>query len=125
MRSTGRRPPKGSTYLEVQVAFATLGIVLAGFAPVIVAGQRILARAEARAKPAVNRYLAPPRDAWSRKLGVAATVDNDPGPFDLAPPGTPKNDVAIVAGSYSRSTADDTARLSATVKARPEPEGDP
>lgn len=117
---------RGSTYLEVQAAFATLGLVLAGFAPIVVAGQRMLVRIEARARPAVGLYLNPPADEWSRKLGVAATlVPADPGPFAPASVGDPENDVAIVVGSFSRSIADDVASVSVVVTPRPKDGGGP
>lgn len=114
---------RGTTYLEVQIAFTTLGLALAGFAPVIVAGQRIMSRVERQAPPATNAYIVPAGAAWSRKLGASASLAaTDPGAYATGRSATRANDVSILPGTLSRSSADDRAEVSVQVKARPEDE---
>lgn len=95
-RST-RRPRRGYTLLEAQVAFAVLGVALAGICPLVVMQLRVVRKLEARF-PAGTYYVAPAPDAWARKLGVpAAVVATDPGSPSNVATAAPARSVTLVA----------------------------
>jgi hypothetical protein len=89
MRADRPAPRRGLTYLEIQIAFAVLGVALSGLAPLAVAQLRLMERAEARvyclfpsefaADPpaagavAIRRVAPDPAGAssWGRTLGAA------------------------------------------------------
>lgn len=118
---------RGSSYLEVQVAFAVLGVALAGLAPILVAQLRLIDRIEARLEPDKDHYLVPATNPWMRKLGAAATITtSDPG--DLPDPtptaGEARNVVAIEA--IPAAGPGDTMAVTVLVTAIPaEPESGP
>jgi hypothetical protein len=103
-----RRPRRASTLLEVQIAFAVLGVGLAGLCPFVVMQYRQLRLLEQRfeadayefknlGRPIETRtfgrayYLVPWKNPWARKLtaraGVSSTNDNplDAGQADAVP----------------------------------------
>ena len=91
------RRRSGSSYLEVQVAFAVLGISLAGLVPVVVSQLRMTDQIEAFLPSGEVHYLAPAEDPWARKLGVSATLSaTNPGPSTEVPTSTPINRIEII-----------------------------
>jgi hypothetical protein len=118
-RSARRR---GSTYLEVQVAFAVLGVALAGLAPVVVSQLRMTERVEDLLPSDVELYFAPMNDPWARKLGIdAELLAIDPGPSAGASGAAPVNTVEVVLADVGG--LDDLASVEVLVEEIPEPEG--
>jgi hypothetical protein len=71
---------RASSYLEVQAAFAVLGISLAGLAPAVVSQLRMASRVDALLPAGGSLYLAPSEEPWDRKLGLDASLSAiDPG----------------------------------------------
>jgi hypothetical protein len=117
-RSARRR---GSTYLEVQVAFAVLGVALAGLAPVVVAQLRMTERVEDLLPSEVQLYFTPMTDPWARKLGIdTALMAIDPGPAAEGSGTTPVNTVEIVLADVGG--LDDLASVEVLVEEIPEPD---
>ncbi|WP_152054029.1 hypothetical protein [Tautonia marina] len=104
------RPPiarRGSTYLEVQVAFAVLGVALAGLAPIVASQTRLITRIEQTISTDTINYLVPAQhlgaseNRWLRKLGFDATLSANPPATALAPPIDRANSVSIRSSSLS------------------------
>lgn len=71
----------GFTILELQVAFVTFAIAMAGLCPLVVMQSKHLARIEERFSDDATYYLIPSTDDWARKLGASASIKTeDPGP---------------------------------------------
>lgn len=106
MSSLIRRRRRASTLLEVQVAFAVLGVGLAGLCPLVVMQYRQLRLLEQRfeadvyefknlGRPVESRtlgrvyYLVPRKNPWARKLTtralVSTTSDNPLDQGEAAP----------------------------------------
>lgn len=104
--SRAGRARRGLTYLEVQAAFAALGVVLAGLAPAVVSQLRLMAAIDRRF-PEGTHYLVPAGDPWASKLGADATIEAS-DTYAPAPAGPePDNDVELVPGSAAGSAAAD------------------
>ncbi len=72
---------RGFSYLELQVAFALLGIALAGLCPLVVMQSKQLQKLESRFDHETTYYLAPSASPWARKLAAPASISTeDPGP---------------------------------------------
>lgn len=111
----------GSTYLEVQVAFAVLGVALAGLAPVVVSQLRMTERVEDLLPSDVQLYFAPMTDPWARKLGIDADLlAVDPGPSAGESGTTPVNTVEVVLADVGG--LDDLASVEVLVEKIPAPE---
>ncbi|HVC98345.1 MAG TPA: prepilin-type N-terminal cleavage/methylation domain-containing protein [Pirellulales bacterium] len=93
-RQTGWR--RGFTILELEVAMVLFGVALMGVCPLIVMYTKQLRNLQGRFNPQTAYYLVPSADAWTRKLGAAASVVTV-APGAPQPPGssTPVNDVEI------------------------------
>jgi prepilin-type N-terminal cleavage/methylation domain-containing protein len=96
----GVSPPvarrRGFTILELEVAMVLFGVALTGVCPLMVMYSKQLKNMQGRFNPQTAYYLVPSSDAWTRKLGAAASVvTQDPGA--PPPPGSPMpvNDVEI------------------------------
>jgi prepilin-type N-terminal cleavage/methylation domain-containing protein len=84
LRKTCLRP--GFSLLELEVAMAVLGIALSGLYPLIVMQTRVVNAFDKRMASGTLHYLIPAGDAWSRKLGAAATIETtDPGAIAGSP----------------------------------------
>ncbi|MEW4568905.1 hypothetical protein AB1L88_13655 [Tautonia sp. JC769] len=98
---------RGSTYLEVQVAFAVLGVALAGLAPIVASQTRLITQIENTLSTDAVNYLVPAQhlgaseNLWLRKLGFDATLSTNPPATDPAPPTEPVNAVTILSSSLS------------------------
>jgi hypothetical protein len=107
------------------VAFAALGVALAGLAPLVVTQLRLMSRIEARLPDGAALYLVPAADPWARKLGVAATLAAaDPGGTAGDPSPAPRNRVRVVAAEVAGPA--DVASVEALVEPIPrEPDAPP
>jgi hypothetical protein len=98
---------RGSTYLEVQVAFAVLGVALAGLAPIVASQTRLITQIEDTISTDAVNYLVPAQhlgaseNLWLRKLGFDATLSTSPPVSDLEPPTDRANSVSILSSSLS------------------------
>jgi hypothetical protein len=87
---------RGTTYLEVQIAFAALGVALAGLGPMVVAQIRLMGRVEARFPASATYYLSPPAQPWAARLGASALRGTDPPVAAPAPAPGGVNAVTLV-----------------------------
>lgn len=118
---------RGSTYLEVQVAFAVLGVSLAGLAPIVASQTRLITRLEnAISTDAVN-YLVPAQhlgaseNLWLRKLGFDATLSTSPPATTLDAATDRANSVSILSSSLSTIESNAWVEVSVTpIPADPE-----
>jgi type II secretory pathway pseudopilin PulG len=104
-----RLPRRGTSLLEVQIAFALLGVGLAGLAPLVVMQLRQVRQLELRLQgqvmqtttstgtsqmmlPGQTYYIVPWQNAWAQKLAgsgqilTSAMSACDPGPLTVPPP---------------------------------------
>jgi type II secretory pathway pseudopilin PulG len=114
-RARGSRARCGATLLEIQVAFAVLGISLAGLCPFVVMQLRQVRRLELRLQaqvvntrtgqvmlPGQTYYLVPWLNPWARKLAgggqVLTSAANacDPGPLAVPSPAPTAYPVTIL-----------------------------
>ena len=86
-RAAGRRRPRrGFTLLEFEVAMVVLGIALVGLLPLAVVHSRVMKSLEDRYSSQGEWYLAASQNRWEQKLGAAASLsDTDPGPMPEPP----------------------------------------
>jgi type II secretory pathway pseudopilin PulG len=129
MSNTRRRPRRGYSLIEVQVAFAILGIGLAGLCPLAVMRFRQVRQLELRLQgnvvqtsiatgqretmlPGTKYYIVPWTNPWARKLTGSAQILTspsnacDPGPLPLpfpAPQAFPVTIVELDAAPSSQS----------------------
>jgi type II secretory pathway pseudopilin PulG len=130
VRAVRRHPQRrGYTMLEVQVAFAVLGIAMAGLCPLVVMQLRQVRQLELRLQGQVVQlntptgesrtmlagkayYVVPWQNPWTRKLAGSAqilgsaTSPCDPGPLSVpvpAPTAYPVTIVELDAPPYSQT----------------------
>ncbi len=70
-----RADRRGCSFLELQVAFALLGIALAGVVPLLVMQSKQLKAIESRLPHGQTHRLVPVTSDWARKLGAPATIE--------------------------------------------------
>jgi type II secretory pathway pseudopilin PulG len=125
---------RGTSLLEVQIAFALLGVALAGLAPLVVMQLRQVRQLELRLQgevvqtrtasgmcqmilPGQNYFVVPWRNPWARKLTgsgqilTSQTSPCDPGPLPLPTPAPTAFPVTIV----ELNAAPGSQNLTATV----------
>jgi hypothetical protein len=93
------------------VAFAVLGVALAGLAPAVVSQLRMAGRVDALLPAGGPLFLAPSEGPWARKLGLDAGLSAvDPGPPAAGAGPTPTHLVEVVladlAGPLDRATVE-------------------
>lgn len=100
------------------MAFAVLGVALAGLAPVVVSQLRMTSRVEDLLPAETVLYFAPKAEPWARKLGIDADLQVvDPGPSAGGPGTTPVNTVEVVLADVGG--LDDTANVEVLVEKIP------
>ena len=118
-----RRSRFGFSLLEAQVAFALLGLALAGICPLIVMQLKMSRKIQmgfnpqtAYFHPGDTFYLVPPSDPWEQKLGISAEVmssapdsSSSGGSISLNPY------VVTVVSPPDRSIRDDSVTLTVLV----------
>lgn len=88
---------RASSYLEVQAAFAVLGVSLAGLAPAVVSQLRMASRIDTLLPAGGSLDLTPSEESWHRKLGLDAGLSAiDPGPPAAETDPTPTHRVEVV-----------------------------
>lgn len=113
MRKTTR---SGFSFLELQVALTLFGIALAGLGPLVLMQLKQLEKFEGRFRDGTTYYLVPSADQWTRKLGVAASIDKTNS--GTPPPSNQTslaNEVSIVSIAKSLTSEEVTAHVSVTV----------
>ena len=113
--------------VELEVAFAAFGVILAGLCPMIVAQLRHVEKLESRfsayvspAKPGLTYYVIPRPDPWARKLSGTATITPEaPGPGGAAPAGPTANAVSVL--SMAATPTGEAATAVVRVRAIPAP----
>jgi hypothetical protein len=107
---------RGSTLLELQVAFIVFGIALTGIGPLVVMHSRQLKKLESRFQPQTTYYVVPAANVWARKLGSAATIStSDSAPVPSGQALVTANDVQVQ--SLERSLEHET--LTVVVQVNP------
>ncbi|WP_169979084.1 type II secretion system protein [Tautonia rosea] len=119
---------RGSTYLEVQVAFAVLGVALAGLAPIVASQTRLISQIEQMISTDAVNYLVPAQhlgaseNLWVRKLGFDATLSVNPPATNLETPIDRANSISITSSNLSLIEQNAWVEVSVT-PIDPEPEG--
>ncbi len=86
---------RGSSFIEIQVAFVVLGLTLGAVGPMTVSQLRQATRIEKRFSNDSVYYVARPSTPWASKLGAAASIGTaDPGSPSPLPSST-INDLTI------------------------------
>jgi hypothetical protein len=100
--------------LEMEIAFAVFGVILAGLCPVVVAEYRHVKKLESRFRPGVPYYVVPRPEPWSRKLAGTASVTTTAPSGSGSSGATPVNAVTTSSLVASPNVEDATANVQVT-----------
>ena len=97
--------------LELEIAFAAFGVILAGLCPVVVAQLKHVKKLEARFQPGTVYYVAPRPEPWTQKLAGTGSVTTSyyAGSSGPAPPKV--NIVTVLSLDASPTVEDATATV--------------
>jgi hypothetical protein len=99
--------------VEMQVAFAVFGVILAGLCPIVVAQMRHVKLLESRFQPGVSYYVVPRANPWIQKLaGTALVTTSAPGSSSSGSSGV--NIVTVLALDASPNVENATVTVQVT-----------
>lgn len=82
--------------VELEIAFAAFGVILAGLCPIVVAELRHVKKLESRFQPGVSYYLVPRSQPWTQKLAGTATLTATPPGGSIASSTSAGNTVTVI-----------------------------